>query len=169
MKLCKFGIHKWPKGIKDINDWLEYPGNDAEFIEEEAEHDQLYLLCKCPKCGKQEIRRFPHHHFSVYFYNLWKKFDFFTFIWTNNWFDKSKPEEAVKDDFNSILENRYQLIFLNFEIEIFTKPRESAPGQPFHTYEEHKDITPKEYKEKYGYFPLDSKEYEQEQKDKQSG
>jgi len=166
MKLCKFGIHKWPKGIKDINDWLWHPDDSIDFVEEEDEHDRLYLRCKCPKCGKKEIRRFPHHYFSVYFYNLWKRADFFTFIWMN--IDKS--DEAARGDFNSILENRYQLIFLNFEIEIFTKPRESAPGQPFHIHPGgHRDITPEEYKEKYGYFPLDSKEYEQEQKDKQSG
>ncbi|GAH26566.1 unnamed protein product, partial [marine sediment metagenome] len=34
MKLCKIGIHDWPRGIKTIDDWLdcEYGDDEMTFI-----------------------------------------------------------------------------------------------------------------------------------------
>lgn len=179
MNLCKLGIHKWPtKGIRNWDDWFEhiydekkeeciYNEEEVELITEDEENEKImYFICKCLRCGKRELRRIPHNYLQFKFYSLWKKFDFFTFVD----FQKDKHIEIHRGDFNAILETSYRLWFCNFEFSVTTKPIEMHPGKLFDIYPEgHRDITPEEYKEKYGYFPLDSKEYQQEQKDKQSG
>ena len=150
--LCKLGFHSWPKGIKTINDWIEcdYDDDKISFITEDLnETEEIYFRCTCLKCGKSEVRRYPHHHLIVKFYNLWGHVDFFTPIWIR----KHRLEENFRGDFNIILESRYQFIFLNFQIEIITKPIESQPGNIFYLDKISESESLDIYKNQTGHYP----------------
>lgn len=115
--LCKLGLHSYSKKLKDILILHEGRNNKGNKI--------IYYQCNCRRCGKNSIRIYPKN-MIINFYNLWKMFDFFTFVWIK----RHLYEPVIRTKHNEILENRFQLMFLNFEIEIIYKPRLWNPNSP---------------------------------------